>query len=137
MPGLSAIPNPLAFAASYVAALILLGVVLMFRVARFRHTEKIGIGDGGNREMMKRIRAHGNFSENAPFLVAILILLPMLGAREWLIHAIGVSAVAGRILHAIGLSRTSGYSFGRGTGMTLTLLALVLGALSLIVLAWK
>lgn len=131
------IPNSLAFAASYIAALILLGLVLTIRVIVVRRGEKIGIGDGGNREIAKRIRVHGNFCETAPFLAAILILLPMLGAKEWLIHAIGLSSLTGRIMHAIGLGRTSGTSFGRIAGMVLTLLALGFGAITLLVLAWK
>lgn len=133
----SPMPNTLAFAASYIAALILLGLVLTIRVIVVRRGEKIGIGDGGNREIAKRIRVHGNFCETAPFLAAILILLPMLGAKEWLIHAIGLSALTGRIMHAIGLGRTSGTSFGRIGGMMLTLLALGFGAIALLVLAWK
>lgn len=130
------LPNALAFAASYVACLVLLGIVLTARVIRVRRGEKVGIGDGGNRELAKCIRVHGNFSETAPFLVAILILLPLLGAKEWLVHAIGLPALTGRIMHAIGLGRTAGSSFGRVSGMLLTLLALGFGAIALLVLAW-
>ncbi|MBN8532958.1 MAG: MAPEG family protein [Rhizobiales bacterium] len=130
------LPNSLAFAASYVACLVLLGIVLTARVILIRRGEKVGIGDGGNRELAKRIRVHGNFSETAPFLAAILILLPLLGGKEWLIHAIGLPALTGRIMHAIGLGRTAGSSFGRVFGMVLTLLALGFGAIALLVLAW-
>lgn len=130
------LPNALAFAASYVALLVLLGVVLTVRVVLIRRGEKIGIGDGNNRELAKRIRVHGNFCENAPFMVAILILLPLLGAKEWLIHLIGLPALTGRIMHAIGLGRTAGSSMGRVGGMVLTFFALVTGAIALLVLAW-
>jgi hypothetical protein len=101
-----------------------------------RRGEKVGIGDGNNRELAKRIRVHGNFCETAPLLAAILILLPLLGAKEWLIHAIGLPAFTGRIMHAIGLGRTAGSSFGRVGGMVLTLLSLGCGAIALLVLAW-
>jgi uncharacterized membrane protein YecN with MAPEG domain len=131
------IPNALAFGASYVACLILLGIVLTVRVILVRRGEKVGIGDGGNRDLAKRIRVHGNFCETAPFLAAILILLPLLGAKEWLVHAIGIPALTGRILHAIGLGRSAGTSFGRVGGMVLTLLALGFGAIALLVLAWR
>lgn len=131
------VPNAMAFAASYIACLVLLGIVLTARVIRVRRGEKVGIGDGGNRELAKRIRVHGNFAETAPFLAAILILLPLLGAKEWLVHAIGLPALTGRIMHAIGLGRTAGSSFGRVGGMLLTLLALGFGAIALLVLAWK
>lgn len=130
------IPNSLAFSASYIALLVLLGVFLTVRVVLVRRGEKIGIGDGNNRELTKRIRVHGNFCENAPFMVAILILLPLLGAKEWLIHLIGLPALTGRIMHAIGLGRTAGTSMGRVGGMVLTFFALIAGAIALLVLAW-
>jgi uncharacterized protein len=131
------LPNSLAFAASYIACLVFLGIVLTARVILIRRGEKVGIGDGGNRELAKRIRVHGNFCETAPFVAAILILLPLLGAKEWMIHAIGLPALTGRVLHAIGLGRTAGSSFGRVTGMVLTLLALGFGAIALLFLAWR
>ncbi len=123
-------------AATYIALLILLGFALAVRVVAVRRSQKIGIGDGDDRQLMKRIRCHGNFSEYAPLLIAILILLPLLGAKDWVIHLAGAAAVTGRILHAIGLSQTSGISFGRMAGMILTFTTLVLGALALLWLAW-
>jgi uncharacterized protein len=129
--------NALSFAASYAALLVLLGVVLTFRVIVVRRAEKVGIGDGGNKELARRIRVHGNFSEQVPMLLALLILLPLLGAREWLVHLVGVPAVTGRVLHAIGLGQTIGTSLGRVAGMILTTAAIVIGALALLVLAWR
>ncbi len=129
--------NALSFAASYVAVLVLLGVVLTFRVVFVRRAEKVGIGDGGNKELARRIRVHGNFCEQAPMLFVVLALLPVLGAREWMVHVVGFCAVTGRMLHAIGLNQTIGPSFGRVAGMILTTSALVIGAISLLVLAWR
>lgn len=126
----------LGVAATYVALLILLGFVLAVRVIAVRRAQKIGLGDGDDRQLMKRIRCHGNFSEYAPLLIAILILMPLLGAKDWMIHVAGVASVTGRTLHAIGLSQTSGVSFGRMAGMILTFTTLVLGALTLLWLAW-
>ncbi|MCZ8262169.1 MAG: MAPEG family protein [Beijerinckiaceae bacterium] len=123
-------------AATYIALLILLGFTLAVRVIVVRRSQKIGIGDGDDRQLMKRIRCHGNFSEYAPLLIAILILLPLLGAKDWMIHLAGAAAVTGRTLHAIGLSQSSGVSFGRMAGMLLTFTTLVLGALALLWLAW-
>lgn len=127
----------LAFAVSYIAVLVLLGIALAFRVIGARRSQKIGLGDGEDSELRRRIRAHGNFSEYAPLIGLVLIALPFVGAREWLVHLVGASAVTGRILHAIGLSKTGGVSFGRLAGMLLTLGALIAGALALLVLAWR
>ncbi|CAN1501145.1 COG3788 Uncharacterized relative of glutathione S-transferase, MAPEG superfamily [Rhabdaerophilaceae bacterium] len=130
-------PSALSFAASYIGLLILLGVILTARVIAVRRSAQIGIGDGGNHMLTKRMRVHGNYAETAPFLVAILVLLPLLGGREWMVHLIGLTGLVGRILHAIGLGQTSGASFGRVAGMVMTLTALAIGAAMLLVLAWR
>jgi uncharacterized membrane protein YecN with MAPEG domain len=127
----------LAFAVTYVAILVLLGVALASRVIGSRRAQKIGLGDGDDSALRRRIRAHGNFSEYAPLIGLVLLALPLVGAREWLVHLIGLTAVTGRILHAIGLTKTGGVSFGRMVGMLMTLAALVAGAIAVLILAWR
>ncbi|MCA3627041.1 MAG: MAPEG family protein [Methylobacterium sp.] len=129
--------NALSFAASYIAVLVLLGMALTFRVIFVRRAEKVAIGDGGSKELALRIRVHGNFCEQAPMLCVVLALLPVIGAGEWMVHVVGLTGVTGRVLHAIGFSRSAGASLGRVVGMVLTAGALVIGALSLLVLAWQ
>lgn len=129
--------NALAFAASYVVLLVLLGVVLAWRVIMVRRTRLIGLGDGGDKDLTRRIRAHGNFSEYAPLLAVILIALPLLGAKEWMVHLVGVPAVTGRIMHGLGISRSGGTSLGRVGGMILTFAAMLSGAIILLTLAWR
>ncbi len=129
--------HALAVAASYIAVLVVLGVALAIRVIGTRRAQKIGLGDGDDRDLRRRIRAHGNFSEYAPLLLVILLALPLLGAKEWLIHAIGMTGLVGRVLHAVGLSKTGGTSWPRVAGMVLTFTALLAGAVGLLVLAWR
>ena len=50
----------------YIALNMLLAPILMFRVGQVRIGKKINMGDGGDKLMLSRIRAHGNFTENAP-----------------------------------------------------------------------
>lgn len=128
--------HALGVSATYIALLLIIGVVLAARVVAVRRSERVGIGDGKNALLLQRIRCHGNFSEYAPLLIALLILLPLLGAREWMVHAAGLGAVVGRVMHAVGLGQTIGPSFGRVGGMILTFTTLILGALALIWLAW-
>ena len=66
--------------------------------------------------------------------MAALILLPLLGAASWLIHAIGLLLMVGRFAHAQGLHGKQGASPGRAIGMVCTWLSLLLGALALL---WK
>lgn len=129
--------HTLGIAASYVAALIVLGVVLALRVIVVRRAEKIGLGDGENRTLTRRIRAHGNFSEYAPLLMIAVLALPLLGAKEWLVHLVGGMGLLGRVLHGIGLTQTGGASLPRVGGMLLTLFALLIGAGALLALAWR
>lgn len=126
-----------AWAASYIAILIVMSVILALNVARQRKPKKVGIGDGGDHTLMRSIRVQGNFVENVPFALAALIMLPLIGAPVWAVHVIGVSIVVGRIFHAIGLSGSAGQSVGRTVGILLTWLSLLFSAALLLWLAWR
>jgi uncharacterized protein len=119
--------------ATYAALATLLVIVLAARVAHYRVTRRIGIGDGADSELARRIRAHGNAIENLP-LGLLLVLLLELGAlpTPWL-HAAAATLLAGRLLHAYGLSRRSGSSPGRLLGIALTWIAMLAMALTLLV----
>jgi uncharacterized protein len=128
--------NPALHAASIYIALLVLGLVpLSLAVIRVRRGERIGIGDGGNRDLARLVRVHANYAEYTPFGLALLIALPLTGAPAWCVHAVGLALVIGRAAHAYGLSRTIGSSPGRVIGMVLTLSALIFGALVLMVRA--
>lgn len=126
-------PQGLATSALYVAALIVLLLMLTFQVIRVRRSERIALGDGSHKQLLRSIRAHGNFTETAPFGVLVLILLPLLGAGAGLVHLVGAPLLGGRLLHAYGLSNSAGPSFGRVFGMAMTLTSLII---AIIVLLW-
>jgi uncharacterized protein len=76
--------------------------------------------DGGDPQLLRRIRAHGNFSETAPMALLLMVLLEMRGLSSvWLI-AFGVTLLLGRILHAQSLL-TDNAAWSRRGGMVLTL----------------
>jgi hypothetical protein len=107
-------------------ALILL--VLSMRVVEARYRTQTPIGDGGKREMMAPLRAHANNAEYMPVaLILLWALASPLGRSIWLIHGVGATFTIGRILHAIGLSRSVGPSPLRFAGMLLTWIAYVVG----------
>jgi len=104
----------------YAALSVLLVLALAARISQKRHGAHIGIGDGGDRDMTLRIRAHANALENLPLALLLLLLLDLDQlATSWL-HVFGITLVLGRVMHAVGLSRTAGYSFGRFVGTILT-----------------
>lgn len=106
--------------ALYIALNLILAPILMYRVGQIRMGKKIDLGDGGDELMLSRIRAHGNFTENAPLALIGLTALAMLSAHPIALHIFGAAFFIGRILHAMGMAKT--FSQGRLVGTLLTLL---------------
>ena len=106
--------------ALYAALNLILAPVLMYRVGQVRLGKKINLGDGGDELMLSRIRAHGNFTENAPLALIGLFALAMLNAAPIALHIFGAAFFIGRVLHAMGMAKVFGQ--GRLVGTLLTLL---------------
>lgn len=116
----------------YAALGALLVILLSSRVIMLRVSSRTGIGDGGNHDLTKRIRVHANAVEYLPLGLILLVLVEWNQTLPLLVHCFGISLILGRILHAIGLSRSSGTSPARLIGMLLTLLTIVAMAVLLI-----
>lgn len=109
----------------YVTLLVagLHGLVLLMLavpVVRMRRGRRVGIGDGGDRELARRIRVHANFVEYVPMLLVLLALLELGGLDMRLVAALGGVLLVARLLHAAGLGGSEGKSFGRFWGTLLT-----------------
>jgi uncharacterized membrane protein YecN with MAPEG domain len=104
----------------YAGFCALLVLLLAMRVAHWRFTHKIGLGDGGDKELLKRVRAHGNAVEYLPLSLILLGGLELNGYPNGLIHGFGAALFVSRVAHAWGLSRSSGSSLGRMSGMVIT-----------------
>jgi uncharacterized protein len=117
----------------YVALLALLGFSLSIPVMLQRRKAHIGLGDGGDKELLRRMRIHGNFIEQATLGLPLLIGLPLAGAPLLIVHLCGAALLLGRLFHAQGLTRSFGISFGRTVGMLLSWSSLIGGAGLLIV----
>lgn len=120
----------------YTALAILLLLVLAARVVQTRRGEKIGLGDGNNPQLQRRVRAHANAVENLPIALLGLLLLELGGFHGWLLHVLGALLITSRVLHALGVSRRSGVSFGRFWGMLGTWLVLLAMAVLLLLCAF-
>lgn len=111
---------------SSAAAAAVLAVWLMIRVGQVRASEKVSVGDGGNERVTRRMRAHANFVESAPFVVILIGVIELSGrGTPWLAY-VAAAYFLGRIAHAFGME---GGSFGKGRMIgtlvtTLTLLGL-------------
>ena len=104
-------------------------LVLAVRVARMRGKVKVGVGTGGNADLERTTRVHGNAAENIPIILILMGLAEANGASIYWIHSLGIALTLGRLFHAWGLSQSPGESFGRIAGMSLTWLALAAGSI--------
>lgn len=117
----------------YAGLCTLLVLVLAVRVITRRMRARIGIGDGGDHEMQRRVRAHSNAVEYLPLALILLGGMELNGYHDAVIHGFGATLLVSRLLHAWGLSRKSGTSPGRFLGTLFTLLLMV--AMSLFAIA--
>lgn len=104
----------------YVALATLLVLLLAARVSMRRGVAKVGIGDGGDANLGLRIRAHMNAVENLPLALLLLLMLELNQTQSLWLHVFGCVLILGRVLHAIGLSRSPMESSGRLIGTALT-----------------
>jgi len=116
----------------YAALCGLLLVVLYVRVSQRRLATKIGAGTSGDAVLEQRVRAHANLIENAPLVLFLLYLVEQTGLDAWAVHVFGAAFLVARLLHAQGMSGSTGRSAGRFYGSIGTLL--ILAALSVLLL---
>ncbi|MGA8277950.1 MAG: MAPEG family protein [Rhodanobacteraceae bacterium] len=116
----------------YAALGALLVLILAIRVTLCRRHRQIGIGDNGDHELSRRIRAHANAVEYLPLSLLLLLLLEW--NRTWpsLLHLFGIVLILSRVAHAIGLSRSAGESPGRALGTLGTWVVMLAMALLLL-----
>jgi len=119
------------YTALYSAILALIFIGLSLYVVKMRWKFQVGLGDGGNKEMMKAVRIHANFSEYIPLALLLMAFLESLIQTSALIHVFGVTLIIGRILHLLGLKKSIGTSQGRFIGMGITFVVIVVLALML------
>jgi uncharacterized protein len=101
------------------AASALINIWLSFRVGQVRRSQKVSVGDGGDERVIRRMRAHANFTENGWVVVALVLAVELsVGASPWLWAATALFAVA-RVLHGLGMD---GWYFGRAAGVGITFL---------------
>lgn len=121
--------------ALYAGLLALLFVGLSVQVIRQRLARMVSLGDGGDAELSRRVRVHGNFAEYVPLALILIALAETLGAPALLLHALGLATLAGRASHAWGLSPANSMQALRTVGMILTFATLIVGAATCLVLA--
>lgn len=115
----------------YAALLGLWFLALSWRVIQRRQTG-IAMGDGGDEDMLRRIRGHANFAEYVPLCLILIGLAEYQGATGWLIHALGGGLLVARLLHGYALAFTPDFTFGRFHGTLITFIVLLASSLLLL-----
>ena len=118
----------------YAAPLMIIAIGLLVWVVKGRGIAKVGIGDGGNDILIRRMRTQSNFVENAPLLLIALGLMEANGAAPWLLHTFGIILVLGRLAHPIGMTNKYPKMPFRFGG---TVSVMLLYAVAAIVLFWQ
>jgi uncharacterized protein len=114
--------------ALYAAPLALMMTALSVHVTMLRAKTKISLLDGGNHQLTERIRRHGNFVENAPMVLLLMMIAEMLGVSGNWLHVIGGILAAGRLIHIFGISYDKADAMPRIIGGGMTTLATLLAA---------
>lgn len=106
-----------------VAILALIQIPMTVAVGIYRLKSDIHFMDGGDVQLMRRMRAHGNFAETVPMALLAMAAAELAGAPAWLLWAGGTVLIVGRILHYATI-RKYGWAPGRAIGMLLTFVTL-------------
>jgi uncharacterized protein len=128
--------DQLVISAMFAGLFALLQLPITVAVGLRRVRTGIQFLDGGDVRLLRRGRAHGNFTETVPIALISMAAAEVTGASAGLLLPGGCALLIGRVLHYVTILR-SGWGLGRSAGMVLTLLPIALfGVYPLLAAAW-
>lgn len=83
----------------FTAAFGVLHVIFTLRVGLFRLKNKVSLGDGGDSQLHKLIRGQGNFTENVPIGLIIILLNELNGLAELSLSILAGTFLVARAIH--------------------------------------
>lgn len=83
--------------------LICIWAALWMGVTAARGPLGSSIGDGGNPQLLLKIRRHGNFIEWVPFTLLLMVLAEAQGTTDVWLYVAGGLLLLGRLAHPFGL----------------------------------
>lgn len=110
----------------YAGILGLVFVILSARVILCRVKNRVSLGDGGNADLACRIRIQGNFAEYVPIALILIGILDAGHSAPWILHALGMLLIIGRLIHAYALTANS-FTL-RKIGMIITFSVIVIAS---------
>ncbi len=116
---------PLSITALYAAILGLMVIALAVNVTAHRVKLRVPLGDGGNAQMRRMIRLHGNAAEYLPLAIVLMAIYELNGGAHLALHIAGIALIAGRLAQTWGMWTTDMTNIGRQIGQSLTWLSLI------------
>jgi len=110
-----------------------LHVVFTLRVGAYRFSSKISLGDGGDKVLLKRVRAHANFVETVPMGLLLLLLNELNGLAENTLLILGSVFLLARLIHYVTIVSRLLPAFMRPLSMLGTLGVILTSAILLVV----
>jgi uncharacterized membrane protein YecN with MAPEG domain len=126
---------PVTTTSVYAALLAILFLAISIRVMLERRRAHVPFGEGTSETLKRRIRAQANFAEYAPITLILMALLELQGAGSFMLNAVGLLLLVGRLAHASGIGRVPEDRRLRIIGMGLTILAIILAIIALLAIA--
>jgi hypothetical protein len=117
---LTSIPITVLFIGLFAVIQVPLTVMVGYR----RVQTGIQFFDGGDQTLLRRMRAHGNYTETVPIVLLAMAAAEITGIPGWALWAGGSSLLIGRLMHAAILI-TKGWGNPRAIGMILTFVPMV------------
>ena len=111
----------------------ILHVIFTLRVGAYRLKNKINLGDGDDKELRNRIRAHGNFIENVPIALLLLLLNDLHGTSTAVLISVGTILLISRVTHYLTIASRHLPRVLRPLSMIGTLGSILVSALGLVV----
>ncbi|WP_033920704.1 MAPEG family protein [Sphingomonas sp. 37zxx] len=104
----------------------LINLWLGIRTIRVRLSDGVALGDGGNSNLLARMRAQANFAEYTPIVLLLIGGIELVRGPSTLLGVAAVVFLIGRLFHPFGMQ---GRLWPRQLGMitTLTVTALLAG----------
>lgn len=116
----------------YVAIFALFYLFLSLKVISLRKKVKTAIGDGGDNLLGRAMRVHANFAEYVPLTLFLIYLLEGQQVNSVFLHALYLSLLVARFIHAYGVSKVNENLSFRVTGMVVNFGVIVITALFLL-----
>lgn len=94
--------------AVFAAITAVLMLALACRVGTFRLRYRQGLGVNDDPGFQVAVRAHGNLTEYAPIALILMAIGELNGVSAQAVYWVGLSFVAGRLLHVLGMFQGQG-----------------------------